>query len=411
MNKQINNMIVPILRFPEFRNAGEWKIEKIGSLCKSFSGGTPSTTQKEFYGGNIPFIRSAEIDKESTELFLTKEGLNNSSAKLINKGDILFALYGANSGEIAISKQDGAINQAVLCLRSESSNAFFYQFLLFKKNWIINKYIQGGQGNLSGEIVKSIYILFPNHDEQHKIAYCLSSQDELITAQTQKLDALKAHKKGLMQQLFPAEGETVPKLRFAEFRDKGEWEEKRLKQICELNPSVENLPKSFVYIDLESVESGVLLRKRIITLDSAPSRAKRLLKNGDIIFQMVRPYQKNNYFFQLLDELDYVASTGYAQLRAHQSSMYLFQYLHHQCFVDKVLAKCTGSNYPAINSSELSEILVVMPDILEQQKIASCLSSLDELITTQSQKLEALKAHKKGLMQQLFPKVEEETHA
>jgi type I restriction enzyme S subunit len=199
------------------------------------------------------------------------------------------------------------------------------------------------------------------------------------------------------------ENKIVPKLRFPEFRDAGEWDEKQLKQICEVNPSVKNLPQSFVYIDLESVEAGVLLRKRIITIDSAPSRAQRLLKNGDIIFQMVRPYQKNNYFFRQLDKLDYVASTGYAQLRAHQSSMYLFQYLHHQCFVDKVLAKCTGSSYPAINSGDLSEILVVMPDILEQQKIADCLSSLDELISAQSQKLETLKTHKKGLMQQLFP--------
>ena len=114
-------------------------------------------------------------------------------------------------------------------------------------------------------------------------------------------------------------------------------------------------------------------------------------------------YQKNNYFFQPLDDLDYVASTGYAQLRAHQSSMYLFQYLHHQGFVDKVLAKCTGSSYPAINSSDLSEILIEIPDFTEQQKIASCLSSIDELIQAQSQKLETLKTHKKGLMQQLFP--------
>ena len=122
----------------------------------------------------------------------------------------------------------------------------------------------------------------------------------------------------------------IPKLRFPEFQDAKEWKGKRLEQICEVNPSIEKLPKRFVYIDLESVEDGVLLQKKIITLDGAPSRAQRLLKIGDVIFQIVRPYQKNNYFFQPLDDLDYVASTGYAQLRAHQSSMYLFQYLHHQ---------------------------------------------------------------------------------
>jgi type I restriction enzyme S subunit len=200
----------PELRFPAFRDAGRWKEDSIGNVCKTFSGGTPSTSHKEFYGGNIPFIRSAEIDKEYTELFLTTEGLENSAAKLVKKGDVLFALYGANSGEVALSKQEGAINQAVLCLKFEGSNAFVYQFLSFKKNWIINKYIQGGQGNLSGEIVKSIRILFPDPEEQKKIADCLSSIDDLISTQNQKLDALKVHKKGLMQQFFPNPGEMNP---------------------------------------------------------------------------------------------------------------------------------------------------------------------------------------------------------
>ncbi|MBF0423608.1 MAG: restriction endonuclease subunit S [Magnetococcales bacterium] len=121
---------------------------------------------------------------------------------------------------------------------------------------------------------------------------------------------------------------------------------------------------------------------------------------------MVRPYQKNNYFFMPDDDLDYVASTGYAQLRANESNRYLFQYLHHDRFVNRVLEKCTGSNYPAINSSALSTILVEVPDPKEQQKIADCLSSLDTLITAYTKKLDALKTHKKGLMQQLFPNPE-----
>ena len=137
-------------------------------------------TQKEFYGGDIPFIRSAEIDKKTTELFLTTEGLNNSSAKLINKGNVLVALYGANSGDVALAKIDGAINQAILCLKSEESNPFIYQFLSLKKSWIVSTYIQGGQGNLSGDIIKSLKVLFPKPPEQKQIADCLSSLDELI---------------------------------------------------------------------------------------------------------------------------------------------------------------------------------------------------------------------------------------
>ena len=194
---------LPKLRFPEFRDAGEWEEKSIGGVCKTFSGGTPSTSEKGFYGGNTPFIRSAEIDKNQTELFLTDEGLANSSAKLVRKGDVLVALYGANSGEVALSKLDGAINQAILCLQSRSNNPFIYQYLCLKKDWIVSTYIQGGQGNLSGEIIKSIKLNFPSPEEQKSVADCLSSIDELIAAQTQKLATLKTHKKGLMQQFFP----------------------------------------------------------------------------------------------------------------------------------------------------------------------------------------------------------------
>lgn len=193
----------PNFRFPEFEGDGEWVEKKLGDVFASYSGGTPSTTEKEFYGGDIPFIRSAEISSKSTELFLTKVGLNNSSAKMVSKGDLLIALYGANSGDVAISKIDGAINQAILCLKSDFSNSFTYHYFSYKKSWIVSRYIQGGQGNLSGDIVKSIVLSFPKEQEQQKIASCLSALDELITAQSEKIEQLQQHKKGLMQGLFP----------------------------------------------------------------------------------------------------------------------------------------------------------------------------------------------------------------
>jgi type I restriction enzyme S subunit len=195
----------------------------------------------------------------------------------------------------------------------------------------------------------------------------------------------------------------LPKLRFPEFREAGEWEEKKLREVCNINPSNEGLPESFVYIDLESVVDGRLTCKKRINRDSAPSRAQRLLTNGDVIYQIVRPYQRNNLFCNFDDQQSYVASTGYAQLRSRGSSNYLYQLIHTDTFVNKVVAKCTGSNYPAINSSDLAEIEVVAPNAQEQQKIADCLTSIDELITLEVQKLDTLKAHKKGLMQQLFP--------
>lgn len=195
---------VPEWRFPEFRDNGEWERNTIGRSCVSFSGGTPDTSNKAYYNGSIPFIRSGEINKNSTELFITEEGFDNSAAKMVRKGDILVALYGANSGEVSLSKIEGAINQAILCLQHEINNAFVYQYLFHKKNWITTTYIQGGQGNLSGEIVKSIELYFPKPEEQQKIADCLSALDVRITAQAEKIEALQAHKKGLMQGLFPS---------------------------------------------------------------------------------------------------------------------------------------------------------------------------------------------------------------
>ncbi|WP_280550446.1 restriction endonuclease subunit S [Halomonas sp. 11-S5] len=196
----------------------------------------------------------------------------------------------------------------------------------------------------------------------------------------------------------------VPRLRFPEFRDAGEWDFRELDDACEVNPSNSTLPKSFVYIDLESVEAGQLIKKKNISREGAPSRAQRILKNGDVIFQIVRPYQKNNLFFEFDNDENYVASTGYAQLRAFGSEGFLYQVIHTDDFVARVLSKCTGSNYPAINSSDLAKVHLAIPVPDEQQKIADFLSSLDALIAAQADKIDALKTHKKGLMQQLFPR-------
>jgi type I restriction enzyme, S subunit len=197
----------------------------------------------------------------------------------------------------------------------------------------------------------------------------------------------------------------VPKLRFPEFRSTEAWTEMPLAVAADINPANSGLPESFIYIDLESVEAGELKLKNRIGRDGAPSRAQRRVERGDIIYQVVRPYQRNNLLCEFDDEEDYVASTGYAQLRAKGSNGFLYQSIHTDSFVSRVMAKCTGSNYPAINSSDLAEIRLPLPTTLaEQQKIAECLSSLDELLAAQARKVDVLKTHKKGLMQQLFPR-------
>lgn len=196
---------MPEWRFPEFQGCSNWVPKPIWKSCDMFSGGTPDTSKKEYYGGDIPFIRSSEISKNSTELFITELGLKNSSAKMVVKGDILIALYGANSGDVALAQIDGAINQAILCLRHETNNEFVYHYLTHKKNWIIARYVQGGQGNLSGQIIKAVTLYFPEQpEEQEKISECLSEVDTLITAQADRIEGLKTHRKGLMQGLFPS---------------------------------------------------------------------------------------------------------------------------------------------------------------------------------------------------------------
>ncbi len=192
----------PELRFKGFR--GDWEQRKLGEITDSFSGGTPSVRRKDYYGGNIPFIRSAEINKKTTELYLTQIGLDNSSAKKINVGDILYALYGATSGEVGIAKIDGAINQAILDITPHKSYdaQFILQWLRLNKEKILLKYLQGGQGNLSGAIIKGLQIKFPNYEEQQMIGTFLQKLDKVLSLQQNEIDKLNSLKKSLLQNMF-----------------------------------------------------------------------------------------------------------------------------------------------------------------------------------------------------------------
>jgi type I restriction enzyme S subunit len=190
----------------------------------------------------------------------------------------------------------------------------------------------------------------------------------------------------------------MPQLRFPSFD--GNWKIDKLNKFATLNPKNSILPESFVYIDLESVTDGFLTKENTIFKAGAPSRAQRILKDKDILYQTVRPYQKNNLYFNKIG--DYVASTGYAQIRTKNDSQFLFQFLHTEKFVANVMLRCTGTSYPAINSSDLSSIEVSFPTLPEQQKIASFLSAVDEKIQQLSRKKELLDQYKKGLTQQLF---------
>ncbi|HCX3627731.1 TPA: restriction endonuclease subunit S [Staphylococcus aureus] len=180
----------------------DWEEKKMGAITTMFSGGTPQSTNTRYYKGDIPFIRSGEISKTYTELKINEEALNDSSAKLVEVGDLLYALYGATSGEVAISKINGAINQAVLCIRTNESVEFLLNYLFFSKNKILNTFIQGGQGNLSANIIKNLIIETPTIIEQRKIADFFGIIDNLIEIQERKLEFLKQRKQSLLQKMF-----------------------------------------------------------------------------------------------------------------------------------------------------------------------------------------------------------------
>ncbi len=192
----------PEIRFKGFED--EWSKRRLGEISDSCSGGTPEVGNNAYYGGDIPFIRSGEINASTTELTITELGLKNSAAKLVQKGDVLYALYGATSGEVGISQIDGAINQAILQIKPHAGldSMFLAKWLRSKKHSIIATYLQGGQGNLSGNIVKSLEIDLPKIEEQQQIGLYFRKLDDLTSKHATHLEKLKNIKSACLEKMF-----------------------------------------------------------------------------------------------------------------------------------------------------------------------------------------------------------------
>ena len=191
------------MRLPGFSE--EWEAKKLGERCEFYSGGTPNTSITSYYGGSISWITSSDLNKgriKEVEGRITKQGFENSSAQMVKKGTLLLALYGATAGVAAITEVDAAINQAVLAIIPHKDNPeFLFQKLTLLKDWLIKTYTQGGQPNLSGQIVKSIELSLPSKEEQTAIATVLSDMDAEIAALEQKRDKTSVLKQGMMQEL------------------------------------------------------------------------------------------------------------------------------------------------------------------------------------------------------------------
>jgi type I restriction enzyme S subunit len=398
--------LIPELRFREFE--GDWTKEKAGELCDCI---VPGRNKPKQFDGDIAWITTPDIVHNSyifnskSGLGISKEEAKSVGSKIAPKNSVIISCVG-DLGLVAIAGIELVINQQLHAfLPSEKVE---YRFLMYsittQGRYIDRVATKTAVPYMNKNNCNSIPVHLPTLPEQQKIASFLSAVDEKIQQLIKKKALLEQYKKGVMQQLFRSagSGQASGQLRFKDENGNSypDWEEKRLGEVCEVNPKNGALPSSFIYIDLESVEKGQLIKENRIDLIDAPSRAQRNLAADDILYQTVRPYQKNNLFFNKMGE--YIASTGYAQLRAKESAMYIFQLVHHDGFVNKVLVRCTGTSYPAINSTDLAKINVSIPVEEEQQKIATYLSRIDTKIEAINNQITQTQTFKKGLLQQMF---------
>lgn len=386
---------VPELRFPGFTD--DWEERKLGELTTSFSGGTPSAGNSSYYKGDIPFIRSGEINSDKTELFLTEAGLKSSSAKMVSVGDILYALYGATSGEVGISQINGAINQAILAIKpcDGYNSHFLMQWLKLKKQKIIDQYLQGGQGNLSGSIVKNLVLKVPNFEEQKKIGAFFKQLDDTITLHQRKLDLLKEQKKGYLQKMFPKNGEKVPELRFAGFAD--DWEERKLSDIVvRLNKSSNNnqLPK----VEFEDIIAGEGRLNKDISR-KFDDRKGTLFEPDNILYGKLRPYLKN----WLFSDFKGIALGDFWVFKSINSEPKFVYSLIQADNYQRVANDTSGTKMPRSDWKKVSSSNFSIPTSLEeQQKIGSFFKQLDDTISLYQRKLDLLKEQKKGFLQKMF---------
>lgn len=257
----------------------------------------------------------------------------------------------------------------------------------------------GTAQGISQKSLEKLRLTFPSLPEQKKIASFLSTIDEIIQSTESELNAWQERKKGVMQKIFNRE------VRFK--ADDGsefpEWKEKKIGEICVINPKTEEVEDEFLYMDLGSVDHGDWEEPEVMIKSKAPSRAQRVARVGDVFFQSVRPYNQGHFHYSEKKDKQVVASTGYIQIRMKNcDSGFIYQILYDAHFNQEVSIRCTGSNYPAINADDFSEIVIAYPCVEEQRKIAECLSSLDDVINQIDAELSAWKEFKKGLLQQMF---------
>lgn len=403
MNKEKRR--VPELRFPGFTE--DWEQRKLDDIAKiKTGGGTPKTANPEYWSGNIPWIQSSDLVEGdivhvNINKFINNNALKNSAAKLISRDSIALVTR-VGVGKVAVINQDFTTSQDFLSLSDFDGNDIkFLAYQLYRLMQENAKVLQGTsiKGITKTELIEQSISIPSSSQEQNLISNVLSKIDSIITLHQRKLEHLNLKKKALLQKLFPKNGDRYPELRFPGFTDA--WEQHKLSEVVTINPKTE-LPDEFKYVDLESVVGTNLLGFQVVKKENAPSRAQRLASYGDVFYQTVRPYQRNNYLFENVDK-NMVFSTGYAQLRSKLDRYFLLTLVQNDNFVKVVLDNCTGTSYPAINGSALGKITVRIPsNEVEANQIGKVFRGIDKNITLHQRKLDHLQLQKKALLQQMF---------
>jgi type I restriction enzyme S subunit len=410
--EEASTPLVPKIRFPEFMQLAEWTLEAGSSLFEQINDRKPEP--------GLPVLAITQehgaIPRHMIDYHVSVTEKSIESYKVVSVGDFIISLRSFQGG-IEYSSYHGICSPAYVVLRRRGEGSDDYLQHYLKTDRFIRILTKNLEGLRDGKMISyaqfsDLMLPVPKPAEQQKIAECLSSVDELIAAQARKVAALKTHKKGLMQQLFPSEGETQPRIRFPEFQNAGDWRSSTLESLCAVKISYgivqagPHVPNGMPYIKSADLNSELSLSKLARTSDAIAQKYRRSeVAPGDIVFSL----RGNIGAARIVPKDIPVANLtqGTARIRPKGSVEFHLQALQSPSTYNRILSVSKGSTFQEISLEALRNIQLLHPEIDEQNRIASCLSSLDALITAETQKLEALKTHKKGLMQQLFPAQEE----
>jgi type I restriction enzyme S subunit len=410
----------PKLRFPEFLDTGEWNFESLGDLSTIVRGASPRPIDRFITtaANGLNWLKIGDVDKEAKYVTKTQEKVRPEAldkTREVHPGDLILS-NSMSFGRPYLMKIRSCIHDGWIAItypRAQVIREYLY-YLIFSpasQAYFSDNAAGSGVLNLNAEIIKTLPVAYPSLQEQQKIADCLTSLDELITAQSQKLDALKAHKKGLMQQLFPCKGETVPRLRFPEFRDAPEWKETSLGELGKLISGLTYSPddvrdNGLLVLRSSNIQNDKIDLNNCVFVDASIKGANISMPEDIII--CVRNGSKALIGKTAIIPHGLPICTHGAFMTVFRSpaARFVFQLFQTSTYQKQVAADL-GATINSINSSQLLQYRFYVPEVPEQNKITLLLVSLDKLIAAQAQKLEALKVHKKGLMQQLFPSMEE----